>query len=83
MHFWITRLAMNTCYTPPKRRSHPEIKPITDRTEVSVVTPSSLYSFFKAEALWRTWGISNEPSVANVNVFHGLSNELPVNLPQR
>ena len=69
-------------YTP-KLRSHPEINPITEHKEVKVITPSSLYAFFKAGSLWRTWGISKEPTISDVNVFHGLSNELPVNLPQR
>ena len=68
-------------YTP-KRRDHPEINEITGRNEVSVVTPSSLYKFFGAGSLWRTWGIAKEPTVSDIDVFHGLSNELPANLPQ-
>jgi glycosyltransferase involved in cell wall biosynthesis len=69
-------------YTP-KQRSHPEINTITARKEVSVITPSSLYTFFKAGSIWRTWGIAKEPTVSGINVFHGLSNELPANLPAR
>lgn len=69
-------------YTP-KRRSHPEINAITDHKEVSVITPSSLYTFFKAGSIWRTWGIAKDPTVSELDVFHGLSNELPTNLPQR
>jgi len=69
-------------YTP-KQRSHPEINAITDRKEVSVITPSSLYTFFKAGSLWRTWGIAKEETVSDIKVFHGLSNELPANLPPR
>ena len=69
-------------YTP-KQRKHPEINAITNRNEVSVITPRSLYKFFGAGSLWRTWGIAKEPSISGINVFHGLSNELPANLPQR
>lgn len=69
-------------YTP-KRRNHPEISTITDRKQVTVVTPPSLYKFFGAGSLWRTWGIRNEPTLSDAKVFHGLSNELPANIPQR
>jgi glycosyltransferase involved in cell wall biosynthesis len=69
-------------YTP-KRRDHPEVNAVTDRKEVSVITPSSLYTFFKAGSLWRTWGIAKERTALEIDVFHGLSNELPANLPQR
>ena len=67
-------------YTP-RKRDHPEITSITNRKEVSVVTPSHFYTFFGLSSLWRTWGISREPSAASLNVFHGLSQELPSNLP--
>jgi glycosyltransferase involved in cell wall biosynthesis len=69
-------------YTP-NRRNHPEVNAITDRKEVGVITPPSLYKFFKAGSLWRTWGIAKEQTMSQLNVFHGLSNELPANLPQR
>lgn len=69
-------------YTP-KQRSHPEINEITTRSGVSVVTPSALYKLFGAGSVWRTWGIAKEPTISALDVFHGLSNELPANLPQR
>jgi glycosyltransferase involved in cell wall biosynthesis len=68
-------------YTP-KRRDHPEVNAITDRREVAVITPSSLYAFFKAGSVWRTWGIAKEQTIPEIDVFHGLSNELPANLPE-
>ena len=68
-------------YTP-KQRNHAEINAITNRKEVSVITPPSLYKFFGAGSLWRTWGIAKEPSISGIDLFHGLSNELPVDLPQ-
>ena len=67
-------------YTP-RVRDHPEITSITSRKEVSVVTPSPVYTFFRLASLWRTWGIARESSVNSLNVFHGLSQELPSNLP--
>lgn len=69
-------------YTP-KTRNHPEVNSIADHKQVTVVTPSSLYKFFGAGSLWRTWGITKEPTLSEAQVFHGLSNELPANLPER
>jgi glycosyltransferase involved in cell wall biosynthesis len=65
----------------PKVRKHPEVTPIVERPQVQVVTPPSVYTFFKATSLWRTWGIAKEPTTKKLDVFHGLSQELPANLP--
>lgn len=65
----------------PIAHPHREGKHIVARPNVSIVTPGSTYKFFKAKSLWRTWGISQHPSMTNLDVFHGLSHELPVGLP--
>nr|WP_236676218.1 glycosyltransferase family 1 protein [Chryseolinea lacunae] len=67
-------------YTP-KTRKHPEVTPLVGRAQVQVVTPPWSYTIFKAASLWRTVGIAGEASVKTLQVFHGLSQELPVNLP--
>jgi len=66
----------------PKTRNHPDVTPILERPQVQVVTPSPVYTFFKAGSLWRTWGIARETTVKSLQVFHGLSQELPANLPR-
>lgn len=65
----------------PKIRKHPEVTPIVERQQVQVVTPPPVYAFFKATSLWRTWGIAKEATTKKLDVFHGLSQELPANLP--
>jgi glycosyltransferase involved in cell wall biosynthesis len=65
----------------PKIKSHPEFNSILSRPNVRVITPPSAYRFLLATSVWRTWGISKEKSVRNLNVYHGLSQELPANLP--
>ncbi len=67
----------------PKIKHHPEITSILGRPNVNVISPPSVYTFLAASSLWRTWGISKEPSIKNLNLFHGLSQELPLNLPKR
>jgi glycosyltransferase involved in cell wall biosynthesis len=66
----------------PKVKRHPEFDSILSRPNVQVITPPSVYTFLFAKSLWRTWGISRETSVQKLNVYHGLSQELPVNLPK-
>ena len=65
----------------PKVKSHPEFDSVLSRPNVKIVTPPSVYRFLFAKSLWRTWGISHETSVKNLDVYHGLSQELPVGLP--
>ena len=67
----------------PKVKNHAELSAILDRPNIRIVKAPSIYSNLKATSLWRTWGISKEESVKKLDVFHGLSQELPVNLPAR
>lgn len=69
-------------YTP-RNPLHADTVDILSNTNIRVVTPGKWYKFFRATSIWRTWGISREPSIEDLNVFHGLSQELPLNLPKR
>ncbi|MEJ7645401.1 MAG: glycosyltransferase family 1 protein [Chryseolinea sp.] len=69
-------------YTPGKK-SHPEISAITSRPNVKVVLPPKLYSITGTSSLWRSWGMSYEDSLQQLDVFHGMSQELPRNMPKR
>lgn len=68
-------------YTP-KVRSHPEFDSILGQKNLTVIDAPASYRFFKATSLWRTWTISAERSVHRLDVFHGLSQELPLDLPR-
>lgn len=67
-------------YTP-KVKNHPEFNLILERPNIRVIKAPAIYSSLKAASLWRTWGISNEASVKKLDVFHGLSQELPLRMP--
>jgi glycosyltransferase involved in cell wall biosynthesis len=67
-------------YTP-KVVHHPEVEPIIRRSNIHVIEPRGGYRAFTS--LWRSWGVSFNETTKNLNVFHGLSQELPVNLPLR
>jgi len=66
-------------YTPTIR-SHPELDALLRRPNIRVVHPRGLYGRFGG-SVWRTWGIGNEESVRELQIFHGLSQELPISLP--
>lgn len=65
-------------YTP-KLVSHPEIDPILAKSNVEVVEPSGLFKKFSS--LWRSGGMSMNDTTKQLDIFHGLSQELPFGLP--
>lgn len=67
-------------YTPKIRR-HAEIDHIADHKHIKVIIPPFFYSLLKASSVWRSWGVSKEPTVKSLDVFHGLNQELPAGLP--
>jgi glycosyltransferase involved in cell wall biosynthesis len=68
-------------YTP-RIPANIDEKDILEQPNVEVITPGQWYTNLKATSLWRTFGISREKSIKNLEVFHGLSQELPVALPR-
>ena len=65
----------------PKEVDQPVMKQIRKSENVSFFFPSGLNARFSS--LWRTTGISAGLSRDGVQLFHGLSNELPVGLRKR
>ncbi len=65
-------------YTPkPHRMPYlPEI-PTLDKLTLHF-PPKGIWSKFRS--LWRVWGISRDIQHDGINLFHGLSNELPLNI---
>lgn len=67
-------------YTPAFQ-FHPEVDSLLKKPNIRVVKPVGLAATFKG-SIWRTWGIRKEQSVRDLSIFHGLSQELPVDLPK-
>jgi glycosyltransferase involved in cell wall biosynthesis len=67
----------------PKFKSHPEFNAILKRSNIKIIKAPAIYTNLKAGSLWRTWGVSREASVRELDVFHGLSQELPIKLAAR
>ena len=68
-------------YTP-RNVFHSDTTDILQSPNIEVITPPNWYKVTKTTSFWRTWGVSREPSVQTLHVFHGLSQELPVSLPK-
>lgn len=63
----------------PKQDKMPYITEIPTLAKLKLHFPlSSLWRRFSS--LWRVWGITGDIKNDDVNIFHGLSNELPLNI---
>lgn len=64
-------------YTP-EGRVNERIRPILELPNVSVSTPRR-----GPGAFWRSWGITKQLVTEGIDLYHGLSNELPLNIRGR
>lgn len=64
----------------PRIKSHPEVDPILARPNIKAIGPTGGFTFLKS--LWRSWGIQYNKSIPDLDIFHGLSQELPAGLPK-
>lgn len=63
----------------PDNRPNPRLKPILDLPQVEMKLPSSTFGHL-LPSLWRVNGITADLRRDNIDLFHGLSNELPLNI---
>ena len=66
-------------YTPPYK-PHPEHR-FSDRENIQIVQPQGMYKRFPS--VWRSFGITHDAKRDAVQLFHGLSGELPIGLNKR
>jgi glycosyltransferase involved in cell wall biosynthesis len=67
-------------YTP-RTSSNPEALEIGKNKNIEVVTPSNFFKLTKITSIWRSWAVTLDASMKDLNIFHGLSQELPAGLP--
>lgn len=64
----------------PKVRENARMKPILELDNVELRTPASVFGR-KMGSLWRSgMGITRQMHADGINLYHGLSNELPLNI---
>jgi len=63
----------------PRRRSSRVFNELLRRCpRLRTIYPEGIWGYFKS--LWRTWGITSRLDKEAIDLFHGLSNELPLNI---
>src|SRR5574344_2050446 len=64
----------------PKKNSHLRMKHLQESyPHLHIRYPdTSFWKFFSK--IWRIWGITRQCQKENIDIFHGLSNELPLNI---
>ena len=62
----------------PKQRENPRLQSICERRNIAFVFPSGLFRRFAA--LWRLTGVKKDIAANGIEIFHGLSNEIPLGL---
>jgi glycosyltransferase involved in cell wall biosynthesis len=65
----------------PKPNDSPRLKSLTETPSVYCHFPTGFWR--KMHPIWRSYGISKDISASGVQIFHGLSNELPLKLPTK
>lgn len=63
----------------PVIRDNPRLAPLITRANVELVGPASAFGR-RFKPLWRSFGLTYDLVRDNVSIFHGLSNELPLNI---
>lgn len=63
----------------PAERENPRLEPILAMPNVELHTPA-VKGLMGHGALWRSWGIAAQLKADGIDIYHGLSNELPLNL---
>ncbi|MCU0383009.1 MAG: glycosyltransferase family 1 protein, partial [Cyclobacteriaceae bacterium] len=64
----------------PKTKFHADVQTVLQNNNVQVVTPPAWIKFLKLGSVWRSWGETFNHQFQSLNVFHGLSMELPTGI---
>ena len=62
----------------PKKNQHPRFA--IEQSKYIEINPSNLWK--SAKGLWRSFGISQDKIVEKLDIYHGLSGEIPFNMPE-
>lgn len=65
----------------PKFRANKRLMPLLEKENVFLCLPGTPMGR-RFSSVWRTWGITAQLKRDDIQLFHGLSNELPLNIAQ-
>lgn len=64
----------------PKKRDNKRLEKLTEQfRQLSIIYPKGTF-WKKLSSIWRIKGITRQLEEEEINLFHGLSNELPLNI---
>jgi glycosyltransferase involved in cell wall biosynthesis len=80
----LARFAPDNAYVlfSPKPSNNPRLGGLAKMPNVKTVTPQG-FPFKQLPALWRSWGLCNDLKTNNIQIYHGLSHELPLGIERR
>ena len=67
----------------PKTKINNRTEHFLDQPAIKIIQPNKFFQFTIMNAWWRSAGIVHNASFKNLDIYHGLSNELPVNIPSQ
>ena len=78
--------AMQSCFPKneyilyaPRERENPRLTPLLKRGNMHLRLPEKTI-WKKLRPLWRVWGVTDDMENDGIVIYHGLSNELPLNI---
>lgn len=66
----------------PKKRKNKRLDKLTKQYQQLQLSYPTTSSWKKLSSLWRVWGVTRQLEKEKIDIFHGLSNELPLNIHQ-
>ena len=66
----------------PKKRENKRLDKLTKQYQQLQLSYPTTSSWKKFSSLWRVWGVTQQLEKEKIDIFHGLSNELPLNIHQ-
>ena len=66
----------------PKKRENKRLDKLTKQYQQLQLSYPTTSSWKKLSSLWRIWGVTQQLEKEKIDIFHGLSNELPLNIHQ-
>lgn len=63
----------------PQKRDNKELNKIIQKRNAKIIYPQNTF-WKKLSSIWRMWGIISQIKKDKIDLFHGLSNELPISI---
>lgn len=64
----------------PKKRDNKRLDKLTKQYQQLLLSYPTTSFWKKLSSLWRIWGVTRQLEKEKIDIFHGLSNELPLNI---